>query len=730
MNKPTVAWMREYLLPTVGCIGVAFALGATPWLQRLETITLDNITELRARFQDAPDPRVLTVGIDDHSLREYDRWPWDRKVHARFMYAVSFGKPAAVVWDILFTESSEKSDALMKTYGAKLEGRAVFGAYTTDDDPEQPAPHPSSNRPLENITGNVDQLPTSSFALRPVPELQHIGATAFCDTPADKHGIRRTVPMLQRVDGKIYPSLTLQGLMTYAEASPADVRIVLGEAIYLEGKNLQRRIPIDGAGRYLINYRFALAGANSISYAALTEHYWTKYIEEKPETWTPPIEGKILLVGQASTGLSDNGITPFGGETPLVLVHANVLDNIFREDYARQFPSWPVLLATCALGLVGLMIYAKRTLAQQALFALGVPLAYLAFAAAFWIHWSLWLPLLWPVLGFGGLQIFMIVRQMVRAQKAKAHIKGMFGTYLSPDLVNRMIESGESPQLGGHEETITAYFSDIQAFSTFSEKLPPDRLVELMNEYLTACTDIINEEGGTLDKYIGDAVVAMFGAPLPLPDHAFRACVASQRVQHKLAELRAKWDASGENWPDVVRHMRSRIGLNSGAVIVGNMGSRTRFNYTMMGDNVNLAARMESGAKTWGVYSMCTEATRAACQRDGGDRVVFRALGRVVVRGRSASVPVFEIMGLKENVTDATRECVRIFEQALERHYARDWDGALALFQESERLEPNQPGVAPGVRTNPSRVYIETIGLYKIAPPPASWEGEYVMSVK
>jgi adenylate cyclase len=150
----------------------------------------------------------------------------------------------------------------------------------------------------------------------------------------------------------------------------------------------------------------------------------------------------------------------------------------------------------------------------------------------------------------------------------------------------------------------------------------------------------------------------------------------------------------------------------------------------MMGDNVNLAARMESGAKSWGVYSMCTEATRHACERDGGDRVVFRALGRIIVKGRSSAVPIFEIVGLKENVTDKTRECLRIFEQGLARYYARDWEGALTLFAQSQELEPNQPGVTPGVVSNPSRVYTEITRRYQIAPPPSNWEGEYVMTVK
>src|SRR5581483_9974705 len=209
----------------------------------------------------------------------------------------------------------------------------------------------------------------------------------------------------------------------------------------------------------------------------------------------------------------------------------------------------------------------------------------------------------------------------------------------SPQLVDRMVRAGEMPRLGGHQEVITAYFSDIQGFSGFSEILPPDRLV------------------------------AMFGAPIALPDDAYRACVATQRVQQKLGELREKWHGEGERWPEIVWKMQTRIGLNSGPAIIGNMGSRTRFNNTMMGDNVNLAARMESGAKSWGVYAMASEATRLACVEHGGDRVVFRALGRIQVMGRAQPVPVYEIVGLRETAAAATHECIAIFERGLERYY-------------------------------------------------------------
>jgi adenylate cyclase len=176
--------------------------------------------------------------------------------------------------------------------------------------------------------------------------------------------------------------------------------------------------------------------------------------------------------------------------------------------------------------------------------------------------------------------------------------------------------------------------------------------------------------------------------------------------------------------------MQSRIGLNTGVCMIGNMGSRTRFNYTMMGDNVNLAARMESGAKSWGAYTMCSEATKKACEEHGGDRVVFRALGRIVVKGRTKPVPIYEIVGLKESLPEGARECIALFEQGLERYYARDWDGAIAFFKQSLVHEPNQPGKTPGVSKNPSLVYIDITEGYKDEPPAEDWDGVYVMTEK
>jgi adenylate cyclase len=551
------------------------------------------------------------------------------------------------------------------------------------------------------------------------------------DTPPGSDGARRVVPLVARAGDRVYPSLSLQAVLRHWKVKRDAVRVQLGDAIYVRRPEGEHRIPIDETGGYFVNYRYGIAKPpNTRGFAALIAGWNKAFGEKNPPPDLPDVSARILLIGQVATGLTDLGPTPFSGHTPLVLVHANVIDNILRSDFAhRAQPVW-VWLAGVILSVGGLAAFSKRGLVAQGAFSLGVPIVYALIAVWSWSAFNLWLPLVWPLLGFAGVQIFMISRRLIAEQKAKAEIKGMFGTYVSPALVNRMVESGQRPQLGGHEEEITAYFSDIQNFSSFSEKLPPDRLVELMNEYLTACTDIVQEEGGTLDKYIGDAVVAMFGAPIALPDHAYRACVATQRVHQKLGELREKWKSEGDKWPEIVRKMQSRIGLNSGHCIIGNMGSRTRFNYTMMGDNVNLAARMESGAKAWGAYTMCTEATKSACEQHGGDRVVFRALGRIVVMGRSQAVPIFEIVGLKETIAPQTRECIGLFEAALAKYYARDWPAAIEGFRRSCELEPNQPGKTPGVKSNPSLVYISIAEQYAKAPPPTNWEGVFVMTEK
>lgn len=318
----------------------------------------------------------------------------------------------------------------------------------------------------------------------------------------------------------------------------------------------------------------------------------------------------------------------------------------------------------------------------------------------------------------------------VREFFARRRIKGMFGTYLSPTLVEQMVNSGETPRFGGEERELTAFFCSIHSYVTLAEQLPLAQLPGLMNDYFTFSTDAIQTGGGTLDKYIGDAIVAMFGAPIHLPDHALHACLAALKIQSQIAGLRERFRREEGKWPEAARALRVRIGLNSGRVIVGNMGTATRFNYTMIGDEVNLAARMESGAKSWGVWTLCTGATKNACERAQVGRVVFRSLGPIVVKGRALPVELFEPVALREEVTDELRECVSLFEGGLVRYLAQDWEGAEVLFRRSAELEPNQPGKSPGAQRNPSLVFISHCNHMRLNPPAPDWTGVYVFKEK
>lgn len=444
-------------------------------------------------------------------------------------------------------------------------------------------------------------------------------------------------------------------------------------------------------------------------------------------------DGATVLIGPVDPLLQDLAPTPFDGDpVPKVGSHGNLIKTIISQKYLQRTPPW--VLWASIFGLTTVVTWLTVSGGARSLFTKLLAVLFMAAFGVVCFHQfaenDLILPMTAPLGAAFSTGFIATLWQLVQEERQKGRIKNMFGTYLAPELVNQMVESDADPQLGGHKEEITAYFSDIQSFSTFSELMSAAQLVELMNEYLTKCTDIVQEEKGTLDKYIGDAVVAIYNAPLPVPDHAYRACVATIRVQKGIEELRQKWRSEGDKWPPIVHYLRARLGLNTGEAIVGNMGSRSRFSYTMMGDNVNLAARMESGAKHYGVGTMVTEATKLACEEYSGDSVVFRYLDRIVVKGRSLPVRIYELVGIKSDLTSRTRECLDWFARGMERYLAQDWVGAAECFSRSEPLEPNHPDRHAGAEITPSHVYLQRCAQMALHPPGPEWDGTYLMKEK
>ncbi|MDO8539372.1 MAG: adenylate/guanylate cyclase domain-containing protein [Opitutaceae bacterium] len=746
-------WLLLLPIPLVWC-----ALDYSGKLTFLENKSIDWRFQYRGEI-DAP-VKVVYVDVDSLSLSEIGGWPWSRTYFAQVASAlINEAKVKAVGFDFVFSDAgvSESVDLKKLVYGNMDFGRFLFkqppvvlaAAYAghqfldvRGQKLERALPLMAvETRKLEDIEPpEVPVFMTGGTLVKPQLTTPPI-AVGLIDTLG---GETRTVPAWAPDNLKrtfFHMSLELArlywGLPRGSLVREAD-KIVFKRP---DG-SVQATVPLLREQLLEVNWftrwqspRNPRAEFSTVcSYAQMLSSEKEEERRAAKEFFAQAeFTNAIVLIGPVDPLLQDVAPTSLDEHAvPKVGVHGNLVKTIIAGKFLTRIPNAYNYAIVLGLTLVvtSLSLGGGARPLVATLTALAGVVIYAVLVLEIFKRSHTVLPFTAPLGAALTTNFAGLIWQVIEVQKAKGRIKGMFGAYVSPQLVERMVESGEDPQLGGHDAEITAYFSDIQGFSTFSEKLGSGPLVQLMNEYLTVCTDIVQEEGGTLDKYIGDAVVAMFGAPIPMKDHAYRACVASQRVHQKIGELRAKWKSEGDKWPEIVWKMQSRIGLNTGVCMIGNMGSRTRFNYTMMGDDVNLAARMESGAKSWGAYSMVTQTTKNACEQHGADRVVFRALGRIVVMGRSQPVPIYEIIGLKESLPDRARECIGIFEQGLAKYYAREWDAAIALFSQSAELEPNQPGKTPGVKTNPSHVYTSIAEDYKISPPAEGWDGVYVMKEK
>ena len=337
------------------------------------------------------------------------------------------------------------------------------------------------------------------------------------------------------------------------------------------------------------------------------------------------------------------------------------------------------------------------------------------------IQSSVVVPMIAPIAGILVTYLANVLYSFLNEQKDKKFLKSTFGQYISPDLIDKMFDNKQEPKLGGETGIHTAFFSDIQSFSSFTEVLEPEKMVNLMNEYLTEMTNVLLSRNGTLDKYIGDAIVAFYGAPVPVEDHEYQACMTALDMKDQLENLREKW-RSEEGWPEIVHNMQHRIGLSSGRMVTGNMGSTMRMNYTMMGDNVNLAARLEASAKQYGIYIQVSESTYKVVK----DKFDWRFLDYVRVKGKQLPVKVYELIAEKGKVNDTDKVVIEAFSQAQELYFKQDWDNAINGFKECKELED----MFPGRSENPSNVYLKRCYQLKENPPGKDWDGVWVLTKK
>ncbi len=704
-------------------------------IQQLEAISYD--ARLRLFMPKTQDRRIAIIDIDEKSLAEEGRWPWGRdRLGVLLDKLFERHHVAAVGFDVVFAERDESSglkvlDRLRqqelksvpqfqaaleqlrpqldhdRLFAEKLKNRPVaLGYYFTSNDQRMSGMLPAPTLPAEAFKGaRVDFIRAAGYGAN-LPELQRNAHSAGHFNPQpDPDGVTRRVPMLMEFQGGYYESLTL-----------AMMRILLGDSkleALLENaagngggalewlKVARLRIPVDENACAYIPYR---GYQGSFRYIPAADIMHDRIAPAE-------LEGVIVLVGTTAPGLMDLRSTPVGPVYPGVEIHANLLAGML-DNAIMQKPGYTLGAEVALLLLMGVVLAIALPLLSPLKGSL-VSLAALAIAAG--LNLAVWqggqiLPIAAILLLIVALFVLNMSYGFFVEARAKRQITGLFGQYVPPELVDEMSENPENFTMEGESREMTVLFSDVRGFTTISEGLDPKELSKLMNDYMTPMTRIIHHQRGTIDKYIGDAIMAFWGAPLRDPDHARHAVLAALEMQAVLARLRPQFIARG--WPEI----RIGVGVNSGVMSVGNMGSEFRMAYTVMGDSVNLGSRLEGITKQYGVGIIVGETTREKVPE-----ILFRELDRVRVKGKDEPVAIYEPLGLPDQVGEAAKNQLARFEEALRFYRAQNWDSAEAELAALQKADPD---------CLLYRLYLERIAHFRGEPPPADWDGVFVFHTK
>lgn len=609
-----------------------------------------------------PSEEIAVVLLDQESLDWGNSengwsWPWPRSVYADIVRFFEAGGAASVAFDVLFTEPSVygSGDDGAFAEACRNYGRIVQTVFFSDTQGtvsgwKDTAPLPP---------GSEGKQPGDSPVLFPIDSL----SASAC--------VLGSINSLADSDGTVRKALAYYAYGEYQVPS-------LGVAqLYAAGKDAPVPEEEPAAGRFL-KFQNDITAYVPYNAKQILESYYAVSAGEEPLLEPGMFRGMHVFFGFYAPGLFDICSTPVSSNYPGVGVHITQLDNYLQDAFLEPAPvSLSVLLLVfCALlGIVPFAVFQAASrkvsvLAPVLIFLLSLGLyifsAYLAFAAG-----SI-LPVVPPVFSlFCGFLASALVSYFSEGRKRR-YLKQAFKQYLSPAVIEELIANPDRLKLGGERKRISIYFSDVQGFTSISEKLPPEELTALLNDYLTAMTDIILDSGGTIDKYEGDAVIAFWNAPTEQEDHAKRALEAAVACQKKVAEMRPGLEARAG------RPFYIRIGLNTGNAVVGNMGSNSRFDYTMLGDSVNLAARLEGLNKQFGTYCMCTDVSKREAEA-AGTNLKFRELARAAVVGKKEAVTVFEPMPPEEY--DRKKDVLSAFAAALSFFYEGHLKDALAAFE-------------------------------------------------
>lgn len=688
----------------IGLTAIVLAYGlrfGVPALASLELKTLDWRFAWRG-VQEMNDAPVVLVTIDDYAFELLpERWPWPRDYYAHAVRNLTRAGAAAVGIDVIMD---------VPDLGAPERDRELAAAVRASE-------RVILARKLEQDV----RLSTLWNLVEPAEVLREAAGhrLGLVSIAGDADGIYRHYNAALAYNDTVLTSFALEMLRQYHGYDPGEVPRMEGGRIAFG----DYRIPVDPDGSFLINFAGPRGTYPSYSFASLLDDGTRDLGEDTLNAFNnfllpdSVFKDKIVLIGSTVSELHDNHPTPFlqfGGrsqEMPGVEILANATHTMLSGDYLVSVSGWLQFVLVVALTALVLFICARLSVWRSLVITALVVVAFVALLFGLFSSGQV-LEMVVPTMAVAFAYVGTNLYSYLLTQKEKRQILGAFQHYVPPKVVKELIEHPEKLSLGGEERVMSVLFSDIASFTTISESLTPRQLVSLINEYLSEMTDIILRYDGIIDKYEGDAIMAEFGAPVFYEDHAVKACHAALEMQARLREMAR--DARKDGKPVLT----SRVGINTGNMIVGNMGSRQVFDYTVLGDEVNLASRLEGANKAYGSSIMISEATLKIVKSD----FVTRPLDAIRVKGKNRPVLVFELLARKSDRLDpALTALLPIYREGVQLYQSRQWEAAAHRFRHCLRLRPGD---------GPSKVYLRRVVEFAKTPPPPDWDGVFEMTSK
>ena len=704
---------RTYLV-ILGISGAIFLLvlmiRLLPAVRALELKTIDWRFHWRG-VESVEDSPIVIVSIDDQSFQSLpDRWPWPRYYYAHVIENLTRAGARVIGLDVMLDipdrygfESDQKLAEAIRHSGkvvltGKIEERSSAGRYRN-----------------------------FQFVVKPIPALLAADSTwGTIAIKADADGIYRRYFVVQPAEDGLYPSFGLQIVKKYLDI-PRDEPV----QVHSGGISLKSLfVPLFSDGLMMINFAGPAQTFPYYSFESVIDDEDFDLADDADlnyfsTTLLPEgvFKDKIVLIGSTVPELHDNFPTPFltfqdtegrfqEAEMPGVEIHANAIRTMLTGRYFRPFPHTLYLILLFALIVLTYFIVFRVSTLWGIVITLGLILLYNILQFFLFAGPRIIMEMGAPTTALFLSFVASNLHQYIITQREKKMIVGAFARFVPEKVVKELLQHPEKLQLGGEERFLTVLFIDLANFTSTSEKLKPAELVNLINYYLTEMTDIILKYDGIIDKYEGDAIMAEFGAPVYFEDHALKACHAALEMNRRLKQL----DLS--RFKGVVNQLSCRIGINSGNMIVGNMGSRNVFDYTVMGDSVNLASRLEGANKAYGTSIMISEETNNLVKEE----FITRELDLIRVKGRQQPVKVFELIAWrKEKIPENLTAMLPVFHTGLRYYQHQEWKKAVECFRYCLEVVPDD---------GPSRVFLKRIKYFLHNPPPSDWDGVYTMQSK